>query len=122
MQTSKFTSLSISRRHLRKVLTGSLLALLSVAAAPTLAADADNDGVDNTLDTFPCRADLSSITFVPGENQFSLLAMEDQWPSQGDYDFNDLVLAYNVEIYKNAQGLVKRLRVTYQPRAMGAFF
>lgn len=94
------------------------------AFAPTLHAavgDADDDGVADATDLFPCRSDATSAVFVPAENSFASLYFEDQWPSQGDYDFNDLVLDHNAEIYQLG-GNVKSIRLTYHPRAYGAAF
>jgi LruC domain-containing protein len=35
-------------------------------------------------------------TTYPGTDAYSTLAFEDNWPMQGDYDLNDLVLSYQV--------------------------
>ena len=45
------------------------------------------------------EAPLYSVTgyqFFPGRDEFGTLAYEDLWPWKGDYDFNDLVVDYNV--------------------------
>ncbi|MFD2231288.1 LruC domain-containing protein [Alkalimarinus sediminis] len=38
----------------------------------------------------------TSYLYYPGKDDFVTLAYEDQWPQQGDYDFNDVVMGYNV--------------------------
>ncbi len=40
--------------------------------------------------------DISGYQFFPGKDEFGTLAYEDLWPHKGDYDFNDLVVDYNV--------------------------
>lgn len=40
--------------------------------------------------------EISGYQFFPGENKYGTLAFEDLWPHKGDYDFNDLVIDYNV--------------------------
>ena len=93
----------------------SLVALAAFAGTFSLpafaqTADGDGDGVADSVDVFPCESRWASMQAVPGENAYSTLLVEDQWPSQGDYDFNDAVLDYNVELYKNAAGLVDEIR------------
>lgn len=40
--------------------------------------------------------DVSGYQYFPGKNEFGTLAFEDLWPHKGDYDFNDLVIDYNI--------------------------
>lgn len=37
---------------------------------------------------------------------FGLLAFEDLWPNQGDYDLNDVVVYYESKVYKNAKNQI----------------
>jgi LruC domain-containing protein len=46
---------------------------------------------------------VSSVYF-PASNDYYLAAYEDQFPSRGDYDFNDLVVAYRVAFDLDASG------------------
>ncbi len=39
---------------------------------------------------------VTGYQFFPGMDEYGTLAYEDLWPWKGDYDFNDLVLDYNV--------------------------
>ena len=50
------------------------------------------------------------------------LAIEDLWPSEGDYDFNDLVIDYNFEITKNSIEQIEKIDVSFTLHAMGAGF
>ncbi|NRA34830.1 MAG: LruC domain-containing protein [Polyangiaceae bacterium] len=84
------------------------------------AADADGDGVTNAADSFPCDPALSSTLFVPAEGVSAAVFFEDLWPSPGDLDFNDLVLAYNYAFGLDSQGEVRVITVNLTPRAAGA--
>ncbi len=84
-----------------------------------LAQDADNDGILDTADTFPCDPALGGSLFAPAEGQVGTLMFEDQWPAKGDLDFNDLVLTYNYVIETAPNGQAVRLIATYDVRALG---
>lgn len=114
MQRSRIVFLSLSLSSFFP-----LLYALPTQAAPT---DSDGDGVLDSLDILPCDATVVSQQAFPALGTFATIAFEDQWPSLGDFDFNDLVVDHNTEIYKNAAGQTTRLRLTYHPRAMGAAF
>ncbi len=88
--------------------------------ADTSFPDADSDGVSDVADPFPCDADKSSVAFVPAEGQYGQLMFEDNWPAQGDLDFNDSVFAYNYKLFRNSDGLVTRFVLTIEPLALGA--
>lgn len=107
---------------LATTLLGSLLAVLGASNAHAAAGDADSDGVADAADLFPCDGSVASLQAIPAQNQFTSLYFEDQWPSQGDYDFNDFIVDQSFEIYKDGTGKVKQIRVIYHPRAYGALF
>lgn len=69
---------------------------------------------------------VSLCTTNPGTptllNYDGTLAFEDLWPSEGDYDFNDLVIDYDFEITKNNIEQVEKIDVSFTLRAMGAGF
>jgi len=59
--------------------------------------------------------------FTPAENAFASLCFEDLWPSNGDYDVNDLVLDLNVEqVYNSATWELTNIIFKYKVRAIGA--
>ena len=60
------------------------------------------------------------MDYAPAQGQFGTLAFEDLWPSQGDYDLNDLVVDYNFAEMRNASNNVVRIEATFILRAMGA--
>jgi LruC domain-containing protein len=84
-----------------------------------LAQDADQDGIPNAQDVFPCDARASAAAFGPAEGVFGLRIVEDQWPSAGDYDFNDGVVAYNLAARQDAAGRTTRLQATFDLVAAG---
>ena len=62
-----------------------------------------------------------STVFYPSEKGWSTLAYEDNWPSIGDYDFNDLVIHYRTAVSTKG-GAVRRIRVMGQLAAVGASY
>jgi LruC domain-containing protein len=88
------------------------------------AIDTDNDGVLDGNDAFPTDAERAFISYYPakinGQVQYNTLAFEDNWPQQGDYDMNDLVIKYNFEQVSNAQGQIKDIHYQFAISARGA--
>jgi len=48
------------------------------------------------------------------------LAYEDLWPGKGDYDFNDLVIDYDLNVQKNNQEVVQSITAVFEINAFGA--
>ncbi|MCF8364583.1 MAG: LruC domain-containing protein [Bacteroidales bacterium] len=68
---------------------------------------------------------LKSITdetyqYYPAEGQFGTLAFEDTWPNMADYDFNDVVLDYNVMGTYDEDWKVTKINMVLYLRASGA--
>ncbi|MGL5318951.1 MAG: LruC domain-containing protein, partial [Bacteroidales bacterium] len=82
--------------------------------------DTDGDGVKDDNDQFPNDVSRAYLVHYPGYGLYGTLAFEDLWPSQGDYDMNDLVCDYNIIHYLNAQNLLVRIEGAIQVRASGA--
>lgn len=100
-----------------------VLPLLGALVSPAVLAapvDSDNDGILDNLDAFPCDADKASVTFIPNSTDHGTLIFEDLWPARGDFDFNDVVVAFQEHVYKNAAGQVTSMRVSLRPLAAGA--
>ena len=79
--------------------------------------DTDGDGVPDDVDDFPQDPLRAYTVNYPGS-----LAFEDLWPSQGDYDFNDLVIDYEIEHVCNAANKVMDLNCTWTVEAVGSPF
>jgi len=84
------------------------------------AGDRDGDGVLDGNDEFPDNPNKAFTLFYPSKVGWGTLAFEDRWPSQGDYDLNDVVLEYHLEQITNAPGHVVELQASYKLLARGA--
>lgn len=51
---------------------------------------------------------------------FGILAFEDLWPDQGDYDLNDVVMYYESKVYKNANNRIVSTKDHFTPYWDGA--
>ncbi|MEL6916660.1 MAG: LruC domain-containing protein, partial [Bacteroidota bacterium] len=83
------------------------------------ATDADGDGINDELDDFPFDPDKAFNNFSPSVNSSGKLVYEDLWPSQGDYDFNDLALDYAFNLIANSDNLVTSLIATFTIEEIG---
>jgi len=84
--------------------------------------DEDGDGVSDNFDDYPTDPNKAFNNYYPAEGTWGTLAYEDLWPSKGDYDFNDMVIGYNVNQITNADNEVVEIDANYKLRAMGASF
>ena len=83
------------------------------------AQDLDGDGLFGYEDEFPSDPERATSSFWPSNNTFATVMFEDQWPSIGDYDFNDLVADYKFTYIKSASGNVKELIIDVDLKAVG---
>jgi LruC domain-containing protein len=93
-----------------------------------------NYGTESTILTIPQDGEISHLFiaqsgkskdtlsfFTPAEGEYGSLCFEDLWPSNGDYDINDLVLDFNVEEqYDGDTWELTNLIFKYKLRATGA--
>ncbi len=86
------------------------------------AVDADNDGVNDTDDEYPTDPNKAFNNYYPSKTGSASVAFEDQWPSKGDYDLNDLVVDYNYKVVTNAANKVVRVEGKFKPRAAGGVY
>lgn len=82
--------------------------------------DSDGDGVNDDIDVEPCDIQTSLKRFDPADRVWGMMMFEDQWPSRSDFDFNDLVLAYNQSLNYNSAGLLTGIRLHIRLMAAGA--
>lgn len=85
-----------------------------------VANDSDGDGVPDDQDDYPNDPDKAFNNFSPEEETWATLAFEDLWPGVGDYDFNDLVLFYNMNQITNAQNEVVQIICDFYVDHIGA--
>ncbi len=86
----------------------------------TVVLDSDGDGIPDTLDAFPLDPERAARRFYPNATGFGSLAFEDLWPKKGDFDMNDLVVAYRTVETLNARNEIVDLKLIYEIRARGA--
>jgi len=83
--------------------------------------DVDNDGVPDNADAFPNDQYRAFSTSFPASGYGTLL-FEDLWPSTGDFDFNDLVTDYQLQIITNGSNQIVEIYANFVVRAVGASF
>ncbi|HYG15784.1 MAG TPA: LruC domain-containing protein, partial [Bacteroidia bacterium] len=86
------------------------------------AADADGDGAADAQDEYPNDATRAFNSYYPNAASTATLAFEDLWPSQGDYEFNDLTLAFNIQQVLNADNKVVEYKVKMKVKSVGGSF
>jgi LruC domain-containing protein len=84
--------------------------------------DADSDGVADSQDEYPNDPTRAFTSYYPSATTTATLAFEDLWPGTGDYDYNDLVLSYNITKVLNADNKVVDYKVKLKVRAIGASY
>jgi LruC domain-containing protein len=82
--------------------------------------DTDGDGVIDQQDAYPDDAERAFVQYTPTVTGRETAAWEDQWPSRGDYDFNDLVVEYRFGEVLDVQGNIKETTALVEPLARGA--
>jgi LruC domain-containing protein len=82
--------------------------------------DSDGDGVKDLLDEYPADPTRAFSRSYPSATTWGTLAYEDQWPSRGDYDLNDVVMRYRTKEILNAQRNVAGLEIEVGAVARGA--
>ncbi|MEA3446553.1 MAG: LruC domain-containing protein [Bacteroidota bacterium] len=94
---------------------------VNLTGSPAVA-DADNDGVPDSLDEFPSDPDRAFNSYYPNSIDYSSFAFEDLWPNMGDYDFNDLVINFQYKTVTNAGNNIVDLIAKFKIKAAGASF
>jgi len=84
--------------------------------------DTDGDGIIDFYDEYPDDANKAYATYTPSIYGVGTLAFEDNWPAQGDYDFNDLVVNYQFITIANADDEVVELQCSYTIEHLGASY
>lgn len=84
--------------------------------------DTDNDGVADADDQYPNDPYRAYDNYYPSQGTQGTLAFEDKWPAKGDYDFNDVVIDYNINKVTNAQNQVVEILAQFKLKASGASF
>ncbi len=84
--------------------------------------DDDNDGIANEQDAYPNDADKAFDSYYPSGSSYANIGFEDLWPNKGDFDFNDMVIAYNLQKVLNADEKVVEAIFKVNVRSVGGSF
>lgn len=84
--------------------------------------DSDADGIPDTEDEFPNNYRRAYSSFYPSQADWVTLAFEDNWPSVGDYDMNDLVVRERFQTIYNANGNITGFKLSGFIDARGAAY
>jgi LruC domain-containing protein len=84
--------------------------------------DTDKDGVSDNFDDYPADPAKAFNNFYPSQGNVGTLAFEDKWPTEGDYDFNDLVIDYNFNQITNGKNQVVQIKADITVKAIGAIY
>lgn len=84
--------------------------------------DTDGDGVADAQDAFPNDPARAYISYYPSSSTFATIAFEDNFPTKGDYDLNDLLVNYQYTFISNASNQVVELKGNFNVGAAGASF
>ena len=95
---------------------------LNVIDMPSSLVDIDGDGVLNPYDEYPTDPTRAYNVYYPNAANYATVAFEDLWPSQGDYDMNDVVVNYQYKGVLNANNKMVDLTAKYKLRAAGGVF
>jgi len=84
--------------------------------------DSDNDGISDIYDDYPNDPLLAFDNYFPSVQSWGVLAFEDLWPGKGDFDLNDLIVAYRYHYITNVSGQIWQLNAQFTVRAIGASY
>ncbi len=84
--------------------------------------DDDNDGIVNEQDAYPNDANKAFDAYYPSASTYVNIGFEDLWPNKGDFDFNDMVIAYNVHKILDADKKVVEAIFKVNVRSVGGSF
>lgn len=82
--------------------------------------DTDGDGVKDDADLEPDNPLISQAIYIPALDSYNTIGFEDTWPNNGDYDFNDLVVAFNLNKYMNKANKLRKVETHFKLQAIGA--
>lgn len=93
-----------------------------IVAPPPVITDNDGDGVQQSVDIDDNDPAVAFASYFPSESGWASYAFEDLYPWKGDYDMNDLVLAFRKIIYTNSSNMATRVGFKYSVKASGSTY
>jgi LruC domain-containing protein len=91
-----------------------------IEAPPPVIVDNDGDGVQESEDFDDNDPSVAFVSYFPSETGWASYAFEDLYPWKGDYDMNDLVMAFRRITYTNSTNMVSKVAFKYNVRAAGS--
>jgi LruC domain-containing protein len=106
--------------------TGRLFALTAAVTFDTnnafaiseVNSDKDGDGIPDLMDDYPEDA-TKAFNNYSSTGEGSTVGFEDQWPTRGDFDMNDMVVTYKYTVITNAKNIVVQVKGDYKLHAAG---
>ncbi len=92
---------------------------ITMAAFALGSEDVDNDGVIDPEDEYPNDPTRALVNTFPASGT-GTLAFEDLWPSQGDFDLNDVVVDFSFKTITDGSNKLVETYCTFVLRATGA--
>lgn len=92
---------------------------ISMAAFALGSEDVDDDGVIDPEDEYPNDPTRALVNTFPASGT-GTLAFEDLWPSQGDFDLNDVVVDFSFKTITDGSNKLVETYCTFVLRATGA--
>lgn len=77
-----------------------------IALAWNTATDTDGDSIPDNWDDFPSDPLLAFSLKLPYAGSHYIL-FDEGWPNQGDFDFNDVVLSHQFELFYDAKRILR---------------
>ena len=94
------------------------LTTFRVYSEVTNTTDTDGDNIRDLDDSYPNDPTKAFELFTPSKYGTGTLSFEDLWPSNGDYDFNDLAINYQFVTVLNAEGLAVQLDIVLNVKSI----
>lgn len=85
-----------------------------------IGSDLDQDGVFDCEDSYPDDQHRAFDDYYPAKNRPGTYVFEDTWPATDDFDFNDLVVNYQIKRIFNGNNQVVALEMISQIKAIGS--
>ena len=84
--------------------------------------DNDSDGIPDLADQYPDNPKMAYNNYTPSPVHYGTICFEDGWPATGDYDFNDLAIAYNFNLVTNSSNMVVQVNTRIKIVGSGATY
>ncbi len=92
----------------------------AVVSVNEINGDTDQDGIMDSEDIYPDNPARAFDDFYPAMDKPGTFAFEDTWPATDDYDYNDLIVDYQIKRVINGQNQIIEIDMIYQVRAIGS--